>query len=165
MIIECLSYSVTAGGDIEDFHYPADISFTEDQDVVYFTESDNVTLVFQGSVPPSFEETVTTVWTLNGQSLPTEYGLGPLHGPLLSISQTLTIEDANFLAAGEYIATLEISPYTHFVEHLQCPDEYYQLVSSILGITSVTLGQAAIQLKYGKQVYACSLISILNPIT
>ncbi len=134
----------------EGFHYPAYVGFNEGQDMD-FTEFDNITLVLQGRVPPSLEESVTTAWKVNGKSLPTDY-LGPLHGPLLSISQMLSIKNANFLDAGEYIATLEVDPYTYLSEHLQCPHVYFDFVSNTLGIDSITLAQAVIRLNYGKEV-------------
>ncbi len=137
-------------GDTQNFQYPAEIKFKEGGDV-YYTESDNITLVLQGHIQPSFEELVTIRWEHNGQTLSTDrYILEPLQQPFLSLSQTMRIVDANFLDAGEYTATLEISSYSYLRQHLQCPNEYYQFVASTLGISSVTLGEAVIRLNYGR---------------
>ncbi len=133
------------------FRYLANIKFKESGDI-YYTDSDNITLVLQGSVPSSIEELVTIRWEHNGRTLSTDrYILEPLQRPFLSIFQTMRIVNANFLDAGEYTATLEISPYSYLIEHLQCPYEYYLLVASTLRISSVTLGEAVVQLKYGKE--------------
>ncbi len=138
-------------GDAQYFQYPAEIKFKEGG-VVYYTDSDNITLVLQGSVPSSFEELVTIRWKHNGQTLSTDrYILEPLQRPFLSISQIMRIVNANFFDAGEYTATLEINPYSYLRQHLQCPNEYDLFVRSTLRISSVILGEAVIQLKYGKE--------------
>ncbi len=138
-------------GDTTYFQYPANVKLKEGGDV-YFTESDNITLVLQGHIQPSFEELVTIRWKHNGQTLSTnKYILEPLQQPFLSLSQTMRIVDANFLDAGEYTATLEISSNSYLSQHLQCPYEYYQFVTSTLGISSVTLSEAVVRLKYGKE--------------
>ncbi len=137
-------------GDTAYFRYPANIKFKESGDV-YYTDSNNITLVLQGSVPSSIEELVTIRWEHNGQTLSTDrYILEPLQRLFLSLSQTMRIVDADFLDAGEYTATLEISPYSYLSQYLQCPNEYYQFVLNTLGISRVTLGEAVIRLNYGR---------------
>ena len=108
----------------------------------------NLTLNITGKTLPGIDDTVASTWYRNGGRLPSSSRLGPLKRPRLSISQSLTLENASILDEGTYDALLTIDPYTHFVRHLGCHRNYYTFVASTVGAYYTVLAQAKLQLKY-----------------
>ena len=62
--------------------------------------------------------------------------------------QSLTLEHSSILDVGVYDTLLTIDPYTHFVSHLGCPNNYYTFVASTVGVNDIILAEAKLQLKY-----------------
>ena len=124
------------------------ITFQENQAVVFFTALQDLSLNIIGKTNHRIDDTVITTWYRNGGSLPLGSRLGPLKRPHLNISQSLTLENSSILDEGTYDALLTIDPYTHFVSHLGCHSNYYTFVASTVGADDTILAQATLQLKY-----------------
>ena len=91
------------------------INFQGNLAVPSFTVTQNLTLSIVGKTHLGIYDTILSTWYHNGHSLPLGYKLEPLKKPLLSISQTLTLENSSILDAGTYEVRLAIDPYTHFL--------------------------------------------------
>ena len=124
------------------------ISFQGNQAVLAFTAKQNLTLNITGKTLPGIDDTVASTWYRNGGSLPSSSSLGPLKRPRLNVSQSLTLENSSILDEGNYDALLTVEPYTHFVRHLGCHNNYYTFVASTVGAYYTVLAQATLQLKY-----------------
>ena len=111
-----------------------------------------------GKVHASVDETVSTRWYFNGDVLRPGTSVGPLQRPLLSIFQTIEIDNANYLDYGFYEIALTINMQTHLVSHLECPTEYYTFFENALGISDIVLARDVVQIMQpGKQM--CNLCS------
>ena len=133
----------------------------ETPSVLPFADSQNLSLTITGIVHTLIDETVSTAWYFNGAALRDGITIGSLKSPLLSISQTLEIENTNILDSGFYEVTLIIQPYTHLVSHLQCPTEYSDFVTDFVGIDNIVLARDVVQLvDSGENKCVTTLISI-----
>ena len=118
--------------------------------------AEKIMVTVRGKVHASVDETVSTRWYFNGGTLRPGTTLGPLKRPLLSIFQTMEIENTNSLDFGYYEVALTINPQTHLVSHLQCPAPYSTFVTNTLGISDIVLARDMIQImQSGKTV--CNL--------
>ena len=118
--------------------------------------SENISLTVSGKVHASVDETVSTRWYFNGGTVCPGTTIGPLQGPLMSIFQTMEIENAKNRDFGFYEVALTINTQAHLLSHLECPSQYYSFVANTLGISDIVLARDAIQIsKSGKQV--CNL--------
>ena len=124
------------------------ISFQGNQAVIFFTAMQNLVLNITGKTHPGIDNTVITTWSRNGGSLPSSSRLGSLKRPHLNISQSLTLENSSILDEGMYDALLMIDPYTHFISHLGCHNNYYSFVANTVGADDTVLAHATLQLKY-----------------
>ena len=113
----------------------------------------NLTLNITGKTLSGIYGTVSSTWYRNGGSLPSSSRLGPLKRSHLNISQSLTLENSSIFDEGTYDALLTINPYTHFVSHLECHNNYYTFVASTVGADDTVLAQATLQLKYYGKLY------------
>ena len=107
---------------------------------------DNISLTIQGKVHTSIDDAVSTRWYFNGGALRPGTTIGTLKRPLLSISQTMEIENANYLDLGFYEAALTINTYSHLVSHLECPLQYNTFVTNEIGISDIVLARDRIQI-------------------
>ena len=115
--------------------------------------SDSISLTVKGTVHASVDETISTRWYFNGGTLRPGTSVGPLQRPLLSIFQTMEINNANHLDFGFYEVALTINTQTHLVSHLECPLQYYTFVVNTLGISDIVLARDVIQItQSGKRI-------------
>jgi len=116
--------------------------------VIPFTVLQNINLQVSGRTHTTAHNSITTLWYRNGGYLPLGSQVGLLKRPFLSFSQSLTLQNSSILDVGTYEAQLTIDSYTHFNSHLECHDNYYQFLSYTLGVYTIILAQAKVQLKY-----------------
>ena len=124
------------------------ISFQGNQVVVPFTTMQNLILNITEKTNRGLDDTIASRWYHNGRRRLSSSSLGPLKRSRLNISQSLTLENVSIYDAGTYDALLIINPYTHFVSHLGCHNNYYTFVASTVGADSTVLSQAKLQLEY-----------------
>ena len=116
--------------------------------MIPFTVLQNINLHVSGRTHSAADNSITTLWYRNGGYLPLGSQVGLLKRPFLSFSQSLTLQNSSILDVGTYEAQLTIDTYTHFNSHLGCHDNYYQFLSYTLGVYTIILAQAKVQLKY-----------------
>ena len=127
--------------------------FHRGQETIPFTTLQNINLQVRGRTHSAVDNSITTLWYKNGGYLPLGSQLGPLKRPFLNFSQSLTLKNSSILDEGTYEAILTIGWLTHFNSHLGCHNNYYRFVYDILGVHTIILAQAKIQLKYyGKRI-------------
>ena len=119
-----------------------------------FTTLQNINLQVSGRTHSAIDNSITTIeWYKIGGNLPLGSQLGPLKRPFLNFSQSLSLKNSSILDEGTYEAILTIDSRTHFSSDLGCHNNYHSFVAYTLGMYTIVLAQAKIQLKYyGKEL-------------